>query len=233
MTDMLAWKSIGSQPEWKSDMIRAKDPQGGQWTVYPDHDRRSRLVDFKYQAPPPEGETWLSWHEKVMARELTFKDPQDHIDWASLSAQDVGRVLSQEHAKRLVERLVAGENLPDARTILLEGGFRLYDEVYRERWPDITLQHEHPNWYQLDLGKGSISVTLDEAPEVRLTCRYDPRRSRFSWPLVYVQGDRFNHDKSHLCPRVWPKGCDPVRVAAKFVVEEIVPWVRNNRVSFT
>jgi hypothetical protein len=230
MTETLAWKSIGRRPEWKSDMIRADDPQGGEWTVYPDHDRRSRIVDFKYRAPPPEGETWLSWQQKLTARDIQFDDPQDHVDWASISGQDSGRAFNQAQAKLVVERLLAGsEGLPDARTILLDGGFRLYADVHYERWPDVKLQSDYPNWYEFDVGKGGISITLSDAPEVGLVCRYEPKRSNHSWPLLVVQGDRYDHNKTKVIPAVWPKGCDPIRVAAKFVVDELVPWVKNNR----
>lgn len=204
----LDWRLIGKN----STMVRAEDPLGGSWTVYPD--RRYNPPEIKYQAPLPEGETFHSWFDKTKGS--GFNEPQDFINHASIAPQEMGYAFNQDFGKQLIERFRAGaEGLSDARAILVEAGF-----VQADYSADI---------YHLRLSKGTITVNVRDGEEVWIDCDYSASGSPRWHNMLRLEVAHRNHDGSKIIPIVWPVGCDPLKVGAKFIVDVVVPFVKNTR----
>lgn len=198
-------------------LVEALTPEG-QWSL----SERTSDVEIKFQRAMPDGWSYSTVRAKMNA--LGDNRLVDHpVEWATLASYyqpiEVGTAHDMQMARLFVHEVLAGsKGLPSVEEIIAEKF--VFDREGTANWSAQPYRI-----YECRMPKGDLGITLTDFSTRVVYC---PARSSYFHTLLSVATGRFTTKQARY-PVFWPDGVDVHRLAAKFTVDVIEPWVRDNR----
>lgn len=187
--------------------------ESGHWYI---SQLQANFATAKYKLPYPDGENYASM---IKDHKFDFSNDDDiKLRAHAMPQEDMLVTPTVEQMIRLIPRVVANDDGGrDWVDVLLENGF-----VREENYANLGIP-----CYKLDIKKGIITVH----DRWGFDMTYEGKSS-FSWWSFFRAFTIDVHDDGSTHPKYFPPSTTNINgVMAKFMIEEIIPWVRVTRIT--